>query len=66
MNKWRRVLANFLRNNSDDGKLYVDISKLKVLLIQITNDLIANVAKKLCRICSKTKVKIVGANQRTF
>ena len=30
MNKWRRVLNNFLRNNPDDGKLYIDIGKLKV------------------------------------
>ena len=30
MNKWRRVLENFLRNNPDDGNLYVDIGKIKI------------------------------------
>lgn len=30
MHKWRRVLNNFLLKNSEDGRLYVDIGKLKI------------------------------------
>ena len=68
MNKWHRVLGDFLRNSSEDGKLYVDIGKLKVRFdlnhkwhrCEQCKEITPYLLKNCCPTCRSTSTHILG------
>ena len=64
INKWRRVLENFLRNNPNDGNLYIDIGKLKICFdlnhkwqrCEICKDITPYLLKGHCPHCGSKKI----------
>lgn len=68
MNKWRRILENFLRNNPDDGNLYLDIGKLKICFdlnhkwqrCEICKDITPYLLKGRCPHCGSDKIHVLN------
>ena len=68
MNKWHRILGNFLRNNPDDGNLYVDIGKLKICFdlnhkwyrCERCKEITPYLLKNCCPTCGSTSTHILN------